>query len=166
MELWLSIGDFPNYQVSSNGRVRNITTGRLLKPGINKHGYPIVVLSNNGVAKTKTVHRLVADTFYDGCHDGLVVDHLDGNKTNNFIANLDFCTSGENNARAYKLGLKKPVHVYEESNNRRVRVVETGIIYRSMNECARETGGNRRHIQDCLNGRLNKHNGYHYEEIR
>lgn len=166
MERWLNINEFPNYDVSSDGRVRNNRTGRILKPGITVYGYEIVVLSNEYGRKTKSVHRLVADAFYDGNHDDYVVDHVDGNKRNNFIGNLEFCTSGENNLRAYRTGLKKPVRAINQPSNRKVRVVETGEEYYSVKECARCIGANHRHISDCLNGKLSKHHGYHYEEIK
>ena len=110
-------------------------------------------------------HQLVADNFYAGDHTGRVVDHIDGNKTNNFIANLEYCNSSENNARAYALGLKKPAKPYNQPTCKKIRVVETGETFNSIAECARCTGGNRRHISDCLNGRLKSHNGFHYEEV-
>ena len=89
MEIWLSIEDFPNYNISSNGRVRNSTTGKILKPGHNPKGYNTISLYKNGTQHTKKVHRLVADAFYDGEHDDLEVNHIDGVKTNNFIGNLE-----------------------------------------------------------------------------
>lgn len=165
MEIWLPIKDFSNYEVSSNGRVRNTKTMKILHPGIKNNGYEVVILSNKNGQKTKLVHRLVADAFYDGNHENYVVDHLDGNKTNNFIANLEYCTSGENNRRAYALGLKTPSKPYNHPNRKRIRIVETGEEFESVKECASRIGGNRRHISDCLNGRLNKHRGYHYEEV-
>ena len=165
MELWVSIKNFPNYEVSSHGRVRNIKTGRILKPGVNKHGYEIVALSNSFERKTSAVHRLVADNFYDGDHENLVVDHVDTNKRNNFIANLEFCTSGENNRRAYATGLKTPVPAYNQPTNRKVKIVETGEVFNSINECARYINGNHRHISDCLNGKLKTHKNFHYKEV-
>ena len=166
MELWCEIKEYPNYEASSEGRIRNKQTGKILSPGLNTNGYKIVVLSDGGITHTKTVHRLVADSFYDGDHTGFVVDHIDGNKQNNFVGNLQFCTSSENNARAYKTGLKKPTKAYNQPSNRGVRIIETGEEFRSIKECARAIGGNHRHISDCLNGKLNKHHGFHYEEIQ
>lgn len=164
MELWRTIKSYPNYEVSSDGRVRNRKTGRVLKPGINTNGYPVVVLSNEEKKhQTKTVHRLVASTFYDCLDaDSKVIDHIDGNKQNNHISNLEFCTSGENNRRAYATGLRKPSKPYNHPRSQPVKIVETGEIFRSTCECARAIGANRRHISDCLHGRLNTHHGYHY----
>lgn len=165
MELWLPIKDFSGYEVSSDGRVRNSRTGQVLTPGFNTNGYYIVCLWRNGKQHTKTVHRLVASTFYDMVDDRLVVDHVDGNKTNNHISNLEFCSSGENNRRAYALGLKKAVRQYDHPRNKKIRVVETGEVFRSISECARAIGGSRRHIGDCLHGRILTHHGYHYEFV-
>lgn len=162
MEIWLPIKDFPNYEVSSEGRVRN-KHGRVLRPGTNNLGYPVVTLSDGHRRCTKTVHRLVALTFYDTDGTGLVVDHIDGDKQHNHISNLEFCSSGENNARAYKTGLRQPARQHDHPTCKKVRVVETGKVYKSIAECARSIGANKRHITDCLHGRLKRHHGFHYE---
>ena len=162
MEVWLPIKEFPNYEVSSEGRVRN-SDGFILHPGINNLGYPVVSLSDGQRRYTRSVHRLVALAFYDTDGKSLVVDHIDGNKQNNHISNLEFCSSGENNSRAYKTGLKKPALQYDHPTCKKVRVVETGKVYRSIAECARSIGANKRHITDCLHGRLKRHHGFHYE---
>ena len=166
MKEWRNVteSEYKKYEVSNDGKVRNSETGHILKPGLNPNGYPIVVLSHNGITKTRTVHRLIANAFY-GDHEGFVVDHIDGDKTNNKLENLEFCTSGENNRRAYEKGLKMPIHTYAQPNNKKVKVIETGEVYSSINECARAIGANRRHIQDCLRGELKSHRGYHYEEV-
>lgn len=160
MELWLVIPDFPNYEVSSHGRVRNRITGRILKPTLAK-GYPRVVLCNNLVYKPFTVHRLVADVFFDGDHSSLQVNHIDGNKLNNFIGNLEWVTVSENLKHAYKIGLKKPPC----PNPRRVRIIETGEIFDSISECARYINGSKRHIGECVDGIRNSHKGYHFESV-
>ena len=89
MEIWLPIKNFPKYDVSSNGRIKNVITGKILKPGRNPKGYLLITLYKNGKPHIKKIHRLVADAFYDGEHEGLEVNHIDGNKTNNCIWNLE-----------------------------------------------------------------------------
>ena len=165
MEKWRQIKDYPKYEVSNTGKVRNAISGRILKPGIKSNGYPVVVLSNDDGRKTKHVHQLVANSFCHKDEDNLVIDHIDGNKRNNDVSNLRFCTSSENNKSAYRLGLKKAACPIDQPSSKRIRVVETGETYRSIKECARSIGANSSHISDCINGRLKKHHGYHYEEV-
>ena len=155
MELWQTIPDYPTYEVSSNGRVRNKKTDKILKPSDVK-GYRRVVLCDELGHHPKTVHRLVADTFYDGDHSGLEVNHIDGNKSNNFIANLEWCTSSENRRHAFRTGLQKP-------RQKKVIIVETGEIFDSIAECANHINGDFRNVSACLRGRQKTHRGYHFE---
>lgn len=104
METWVSIQNFKSYEVSNLGRVRSKKTKRILKPAPNKAGYLKLVLSNQGIQKTRYVHRLVATSFLSGSG---VVNHIDGNKSNNNLSNLEIVTHRENTKHAYSLGLIK-----------------------------------------------------------
>lgn len=92
------------YQVSSLGRVRGLrnTRGKPLdRPRMKKqtrgnHGYPVVSLSRFGRSEAFLVHRLVAETFYGACPDGLEVRHLDGDRLDCRVTNLAYGTSEEN----------------------------------------------------------------------
>lgn len=97
IEIWRTIVDYPNYEVSSFGNVRNVTTGRILKLGKNTHGYYDVILSNAGKRKHYTVHRLVANAFIENMNGKNCVDHINNNKTDNKVTNLRFATNQENN---------------------------------------------------------------------
>ena len=81
MEIQLPIKGFENYEASNDGRIRNSKTGRVLHSRSNGKGYLKVALHNN-IRTDKYVHRLVADAFYDGRHNDLDVNHIDGCKTN------------------------------------------------------------------------------------
>lgn len=84
-EYWIDVKEVPGYQVSNLGRVRNSKTYRLLKQIPNREGgYNRVKMAG----KHRYVHRLVADSFFDGDHSDMEVRHRDGDKTNNFIGNL------------------------------------------------------------------------------
>ena len=105
MERWLTIVEHPDYEVSNKGRVRNKRNGRVLKPMPNRDGgYYRVAL--NG--KCYYIHRLVAGAFFDGDHHNIDVNHIDGNKSNNELPNLEWCTRKENIHHAWINGLKYP----------------------------------------------------------
>ena len=160
MEVWAEIKDISPYEVSNTGKVRNSKTGRIMKTHINKKGYESISLRKNKTYVTKRVHRLVADAFYDGNNDGLDVNHEDGDKKNNNISNLTFCTRKENIDHAFRTGLKKP------SRQIRVRVIETGEEYESIRECARQIGEDQSEICQCLNGKMRSCHGLHFEKVK
>lgn len=160
MEAWLPIDGYPNYAVSSNGRIKNIKTGRILKQNNNSHGYPSVSLFNSNGQKNMKVHRLVAETFYDCDCDGLDVNHIDGDKRNNFVGNLEWCTRRENVQHAFDTGLKTP------SRQVPIRIIETGEVFNSIRECARHIGGDHSAIRRCLMGIEGSCKGYTFEYIK
>lgn len=111
-ESWLSIPDFEGfYSVSNLGKIRrdisanNTFSGRILKQS-KIRGYFRVDLFKNGIGKTIKVHRLVALAFLGKCHEGIQVNHIDGNKENNCSKNLEYVTPYMNTMHAVKLGLK------------------------------------------------------------
>lgn len=84
------------------------TKDKILKPSVNGNGYAQVRLCKNSSYKVITVHRIVASSFIDNCDNKPEINHKDGNKTNNKVSNLEWCTSSENQKHAYKMGLQKP----------------------------------------------------------
>lgn len=159
MELWVKIRDIPGYEVSSEGRIRNSKTGRIMKTSVNGRGYEQVCLRKNKIQINKRVHRLVADSFYDGDHNGLDVNHIDGNKNNNHISNLEFCTRKENIDHAFETGLKRPSRMIK------IRVIETGEIFESIRACARSMNIDQSMICQCLVGKMRSVHGYHFEKV-
>ena len=99
-EQWASIDGYVNYEVSWFGRVRNATTGRILKNTLNTQGYFVVGLSKNKKNKTHTVHQLVAHEWVGNPEEKRCVDHRDGDRTNNNHENLRYATHSENNRNA------------------------------------------------------------------
>lgn len=159
MEFWLTIKDFPDYEASNLGRIRNAKTGRIMRTNVNSSGYETVCLRKNKTQYTKRVHRLIADTFFDGNHDCLDINHIDGDKLNNHISNLEVCTRSENIRHAFEHGLKTP------SRQIKVRVIETGKIYNSIRDCGRDLRCNQSDICKCLKGVHDHVQGYHFEKI-
>lgn len=97
-EVWKDIDNFPNYEVSNLGQIRNKKTNRILKPATTKHGYQIVCLRKDNKTTTRSVHSIVARTFVENTNPNLnkEVHHLDHDKTNNKAENLKWVSRAEN----------------------------------------------------------------------
>lgn len=94
MEVWKPLRNFPSYNGSSEGRIMNIRTQRILKPTINEKGYYQVCLRKNNVQYSVRVHRVIAETFL-GENPGMDVRHKDDDRLNNNMDNLEWCTRSE-----------------------------------------------------------------------
>lgn len=97
MEVWRAVAAQPKYEVSNKGRVRRITTGRILKQRLQSNGYPRVNLNGKD---TYLVHRLVAVAFLKPDPARPTVNHLNGKKLDNCDTNLVWSTLIENNAHS------------------------------------------------------------------
>lgn len=110
-EIWKDViyqGEkFPYLQVSNKGRLKNIKTGTIYKQHIAKSGYCLVSLTLGSRTSKKTfrIHKVVAETFIPNQENKPQVNHIDGNKTNNCVDNLEWATSLENSHHAWKNGL-------------------------------------------------------------
>jgi hypothetical protein len=94
-ENFRAIDGYDNYEVSDCGRVRNVTTARILKAGT-RNGYQQVGLSKVGKIKTMKIHQLVAQAFLENPLNKKCIDHIDNNKLNNHVSNLRYATPREN----------------------------------------------------------------------
>jgi hypothetical protein len=106
IEEFLPIKDYPNYKASNYGYIYSIKTNRKLKPFISNSGYETISLCCDGKSKKFMVHRLIALTFLNK-NNKMQVNHKDGNKLNNKVTNLEWCTSSLNIKHAYKNKLIK-----------------------------------------------------------
>lgn len=145
-EIWKPVVGYESYyEVSNLGKVRSISRtvklyrgekfmeGKILSPRL-RNGYLAVELTVDGIEKTKSIHRLVAEVFCekkDGC---TVIDHIDANKLNNHSDNLEWVTYKENTNRADRLNLidKSGLSIGPKSIIRRIKCVTTGTVYDSI----------------------------------
>lgn len=95
-EVWVPVRDFPQYEVSNWGNVRNVCSGTVLKAAARNNGYRAVTLCNLGVQCKYLMHRLVAVHFIPNPENKPEVDHINHNKADNNVSNLRWATSSEN----------------------------------------------------------------------
>lgn len=97
METWKQIQEFNKYEVSDYGRIRNKKTMKVLIPGIQNSGYCMVSLRKDGKSYSRSIHRIVMETFNPIEHANKYdVNHKDWDKTNNRLDNLEWVTHSEN----------------------------------------------------------------------
>lgn len=97
METFKTIEGYDNYEVSDFGNVRNKKTGRVLKPRLDRAGYPLIDIGQRSVCRsTMNVHKLVANAFLENPDNKPNIDHIDNCRTNNNINNLRYCTQSQN----------------------------------------------------------------------
>lgn len=101
------IEGFDNYVITDNAEVINTNTGRVLKQSKNPKGYMQIILSCEGKSSTKSIHRLVFEAYNGKIKKGMTVNHIDRDKSNNKINNLELLTQKENLRHAVDIGLIK-----------------------------------------------------------
>lgn len=150
-EKWRNVVGYESlYEVSNFGNVRRKKTGKILSRRKLNHGYSVASLCKDGKVKNHKYSRLVASAFIANPNKLPCVNHKDGNKINDSVGNLEWCTYSENNKHAYNLGLKKPicgVKVWKaklnESDIRKIKVllsmnvkkVEIARIFKVSHTC-------------------------------
>lgn len=163
-EEWKDIKGYEGlYQVSTLGRVRSLPRisiqghqlqGKYLIPQ-KRSGYFYTCLHKEGVRSKYLMHRLVATTFIPNPENKAEVNHIDGNKYNNQVENLEWCTKSENMIHAAKV-----LHHFRK----KVVRVEDGKVFDSIIEAALTSGikssGN---LRKCLMDRRYTAGGYHWQ---
>lgn len=157
MEIWKPLRNFPSYNGSSEGRIMNVRTQKIMKPYINEKGYEQVCLRKNNRQYTVRVHKVIAETFL-GENPGMDVRHRDLDRTNNCIDNLYWTNRSDTISEAFERGSKIP------SRQIPIRVIETGTIYESIRACSRDTGCDPSEIRKHLDGKLRHVKGLHFTE--
>ncbi len=181
-EIWKDIEGYEGlYQVSNLGRVKSLERyqqnhSKLQKVEekikiihIKSNGYQFVQLYKNNIMKNLHIHRLVAQAFIPNPDNKPQINHIDGNKLNNNVTNLEWCTNSENGKHAYKLGLNR------YTKRRQDATIEANKKYKSKpidqldlqgnyirtwlnaHEASRQLGIDRSTISQCCRGsRRNK----------
>lgn len=161
--IWKTIeGTNGEYQVSDTGLVKTTKTGRILRPAIDARGYERVCLFKMDRDRRYKVHRLVAMAFIPNLNNLPQINHIDGNKRNNNVSNLEWVTNRDNVIHAKEHGLRAGHERFCESKKKRVIAtnIYTGeqIVFDSIMS-ARKTIGTC-HVQEVLRGIRHQAKGY------
>lgn len=187
MEQWKAVIGYEGfYEVSDRGRVRSVARivkssfrnggvrhrpSIILKQKKRKNGYHSLTLSINGSVRDLLVHRLVAEAFCPREKDGVQVNHINGNKSDNRAKNLEWCTATENQQHAIATGLRPP-----QKNRKKIMCVETQTIFDGsyaaatwVNEtkfaCSKDVPCISRHIRGCATGQSRTAYGFHWKDV-
>ena len=185
-EIWKDIKDYEGiYQISNLGNIKSLDRpkrnydintgmftlvtirGKIRKPRLTSFGYYTILLSKNGKRKWFFIHRLVAEAFVPNPDNLPFVNHKDENPQNNKVDNLEWCTAKYNSnygTRNERVSKTKTNNTY---NTKPVKCVETGIIYPSTREAARQTGIRNTNISSCARKQYGYKTagGFHWEYV-
>lgn len=155
--IWKEYPYVPGVYVSTAGEVIKYVFGKWIvcEDYPAKGGYRRVLIDDNHYPMVNVV---VAETFIPNPYNKPEVNHIDGDKTNNHVWNLEWVTKSENMLHAYRTGLIKP-------RSRPIKIIETGEVFENQYKCAETIGGNQQNISACLNGKRHKCMGYHFEYV-
>lgn len=180
-EIWKDIKGYEKiYQISNLGRIKSLKRknnyGKTIKESIrilqiNKYGYNIITLWKNHIGITYQIHRLVADAFIPNPENKPQVNHIDGNKLNNNINNLQWCTCQENVIHRFKKlkqkGSRSMLGKFGANHNCSKKIYQIDTItykilkkYNCITEAAKENNINISSISSCLRGRYKSAGGY------
>jgi hypothetical protein len=197
-EIWLPITGYDDYEISNKGRVKSLSREKrnrqgkwirkevILKPGMNRLGYFMVSLYKDKKAKSKKLHRLIAEAFIPNPNNLPCVNHIDENKENNDIDNLEWCTysynlmysgncskggmANANNSKNVERFTKwnkenKGWLIGSNASKKPVLQILNGVIimeYSSAKDANTITGINASHIGECCKGKAITAGGYNW----
>lgn len=151
-EIWKDIKGYEGlYQISNLGRVKSYKRNNIiLKPGKTKRGYMVVSLCSKKSIKKVYIHRLVAQSFIKNINSFEQVNHIDGDKANNKVDNLEWVSAKDNVIHAYKnnlmIGRKTMIYQFDKKNN----LINT---YESISQASKELKIPEPVISMCANGK-------------
>lgn len=178
-EAWKDILGYEGfYQISNLGRIKSLpryrkngkTSGKYLQRGIIRKNYDsktysCINLSKEGKTKTHFIHILVANAFLDKIEGKNYVNHIDGNKHNNNVNNLEWCTASENQRHALATGLRN-------KNANSIKIIQYDLsgnvikIWESLMEASRQNNISEGAISNCINKRNKTAGGFRWEKYQ
>lgn len=159
LEEWKKIDNFDGYYISDRGRVYSKKRNIFMKLKIDKNGYKQIRLSNENKKHYFQLHRLVAEAFIANPENKPQVMHIDEDKTNNMVSNLEWVTAKENanhGSRNSKVSVNKRI---------KIKCIENNTIYSSVYECSKTLNLNISCISLVLNGKRKHTKGFTFERI-
>ena len=185
-EIWKNIEGYEtHYQVSTLGNVRSkqrvvsdcriprrVFKSRPIKPWDMTTGYVAVSLSKQGIVKKFTVHKLVGLAFLNKLAHHQCINHKDGDKLNNAVENLEWCTYSHNNQHAFDTGLKLPTKVKSGAMNPSFKSkiiaisIDSGAIIEMFGpKDMRSNGFDHRSVYACTTGKRKTYKGHTFERV-
>ena len=165
------------YEVSNLGRLRNTKTKYIVNQTISKTGYYgyCATLGQRNKYKLFKIHRAVAESFIPNPNNYPMINHIDGNKLNNCVNNLEWCTNKYNIHHAMNMGLLddnlkklKELNIQKAKGVKAINIKTQNIIeFKSIIEASNFLGdkAKRRHITEVANGKRKTAYGYKWEWI-
>ena len=166
------------YQVSNLGRVKSLARTsfhskgyvaqykeKILKQSFERNGYVRVGLSKYGKTKSYYVHVLVAKAFINNSDNLSEVNHIDEDKTNNCVNNLEWCNHKYNSIHGTRINRISKAMTNNKKVSKQVLCIETGVIYPSVHEAGRQMNLNFGEIAMVCRGYRNRKTagGYHWK---
>lgn len=161
MERWKVIdGTGGKYEISTCGRIRSNITNKVLRTYVNSAGYVLATFPIGGIKKRRPVHRLVAAAFIPNPGEKPFVNHIDADRTNNNVENLEWCTASENALHSFRLGRS-----VRRAHHEKAVLRSDGVRFQSMTAAARAIGVPYSYVRDVCNGTQKTTKGYGFVRI-